>query len=95
MISLSPKTLFQQNADSSKAWNAIVHNTHFQLGLSAALAEFSQSSTASQEKLSGVKQFIETMLNLCQQPEPPRRLPQKTLNHHAAELVDHPQPAKV
>lgn len=83
-LSLSPKSLFQQNEDQVKAFRAISHNTHFLQGLSSSLAEFAQGSVSADE-LKGARRFIGVLLNIAEKPGTPDRLPVKKLDHEALE----------
>lgn len=83
-LSLSPKSLFQQNEDQVKAFKAISHNTHFLQGLSSALAEFA-GRDASPDELKGARRFIQVLLNIAEKETVPERMPVKRLDHAVLE----------
>jgi hypothetical protein len=82
---LTPKGLFKQQKDQVANFRAIARHTHFQLALSAALAELAQSHKPTSEELNGARKFINVLLNLAEGDPSPSRFPVKTLDHSVLE----------
>ena len=93
-VDFSPKKLFQSNDGIRKELAIVVTSDNFHQALSFALAEFVMQYKPSAEQSSAVKQFINTLIYLPKEIQPPPSPPIKQLNVEAYEPIRPPTYSK-
>jgi len=79
MSTLSPKKAFQENEDAMRAFRAIVDNSHFNIAMTQALAEFVVLDRPTTEELDGVRKFLKLLLSMAEVEQPMPHFPVKRM----------------
>lgn len=94
MLTLSPKEMFQSNADQTKAFGDMAHSPVMQIAVALALTHFSLTDNPTAEEMSGAKKFIGRLLNLAERDEPPVTQSWKSIASVLPKKTDQPPKAK-
>jgi hypothetical protein len=81
MLTVSPKAQYLSvHGADVEDYRKMVRSRTFTVGAMYAMSALSMNNL-SQEQLHGARAFLDTMLNLCEPPEPPKTIPAKELKH--------------